>query len=96
MGESPKNVFFSGSPSLDEIKQNKITTNKILEKIYNIKFNGDEILLLQHPVTTQTELSEKQILNTLKAISTLKKNTIIIAPNLDPGSEIIFKHIKKN
>jgi GDP/UDP-N,N'-diacetylbacillosamine 2-epimerase (hydrolysing) len=94
MGENPKNVFFSGSPSLDEIKQNKITNKKILEKIYNIKFTGDEILLLQHPVTTQIELSEQQILNILKAIIILKKNIIIIAPNSDPGYQIIFKHIK--
>ena len=94
MGENPKNVFFTGSPSIDEITQNKITDKKTLEKIYDIKFSGNEILLLQHPVTTQIELSGKQILNTLKAIVKLKKNTIIIAPNSDPGNNIIFKHIQ--
>ena len=93
MGENPKYVFFTGSPSLDEVIQNKITDKKMLEKKYNIQFNGDEILLLQHPVTTQIELSDKQILNTLKAITKIRRTTIIIAPNSDPGNKIIFQYI---
>ena len=93
MGENPKYVFFTGSPSLDDVIQNKITNKKTLEKKYNVKFNGDEILLLQHPVTTQVDLSEKQILNTLKAITKVKKTTIIIAPNSDPGNKVIFEHV---
>ncbi len=93
MGENPKYVFFTGSSSLDEVIQNKITDKKILEKKYNIKFNGDEILLLQHPVTTQIELSGKQILNTLKAITKIKRTTIVIAPNSDPGNKIILQHV---
>ena len=94
MGENPKNVFFTGSPSLDEIRQNKITDKKTLEKIYDIKFSGEEILLLQHPVTTQIEFSKKQILNTLRAIVKLKKTTIVISPNSDPGNATIFKNIQ--
>jgi UDP-N-acetylglucosamine 2-epimerase (non-hydrolysing)/GDP/UDP-N,N'-diacetylbacillosamine 2-epimerase (hydrolysing) len=93
MGENPKNVFFTGSPSIDEITQNKITDKKTLEQKYGIKFNGDEILLLQHPVTTQTEQSEKQILQILNTIVKIKKMTIVIFPNSDPGNKIIFKHL---
>ena len=93
LGENPKHVFFTGSPGVDDIAQNKITDKKTLEKNYKIKFKGDEILLLQHPVTTQTELSERQILHTLKAIAKIKKITIAIAPNSDPGNKIIFKHL---
>ena len=93
MGENPKHVFFTGSPGVDEIVQNKITDKKILEKKYKIKFKGDEILLLQHPVTTQTELSERQIIHTLKAIAKIKKMTFAIAPNSDSGNKIFFKHL---
>ncbi len=92
MGENPKNVFFTGSPSIDEIKLNKITDKKTLEKKYGIKFNGDEILLLYHSVTTQTDQSEKQILLILNTIKKLNKTTIAIFPNSDPGNKIIFKH----
>lgn len=93
MGENPKHVFFTGSPSVDEITQNKITDKNTLEKKYKIKFKGDEILLLQHPVTTQTELSGRQILHTLKALAKIKKITIAIAPNSDPGNKMIFNHL---
>ena len=93
MGENPKHVFFTGSPGVDEIAQNKITDKKTLEKKYKIKFKGDESLLLQHPVTTQTELSERQILHTLMAIAKIKKMTFAIAPNSDSGNKIFFKHL---
>lgn len=94
MGENPKYVFFTGSPSIDEVADNKITNKKTLEKNYGIKFTGDEILLLQHPVTTQTELSGKQIFCTLKAIAKTKKSTIAIAPNSDAGNKTIFRYLE--
>lgn len=94
MGEDPKTVFLTGSPSIDEISANKIISRKNLEKRYPFKFNGDEILLLQHSVTTQSELSKKQIQSTLKAIVKTKKPTIAIAPNSDAGSRAIFHYLK--
>jgi GDP/UDP-N,N'-diacetylbacillosamine 2-epimerase (hydrolysing) len=95
MGENPKFVFHTGSPSIDEIKENKITTKKQLEKKFGLKIKGDEILLLQHPITTQSEQSKKQIIETLNALSKLKKNTIAIAPNSDAGNIEIFKNLEK-
>jgi|SRR3972149_1217965 len=94
MGENPKYVFLTGSPGLDEVVNNKITNKKDLEKKYGLKFDGSEILLLQHPVTTQTKISGEQILSTLKAIAKTKKTTIAIAPNSDAGNKIIFKYLE--
>lgn len=91
MGENPKHVFLTGSPSIDEIVNNKITSKKELEKEYKIKFTGNEILLVQHPVTTQVDMSKKQITSTLNAIINLKKHTIAIAPNSDAGNQEILK-----
>ena len=45
MGENPKFVFHTGSPSIDEIKENNITSTQQLEKKYGLRFQGDEILL---------------------------------------------------
>ena len=94
MGENPKYVFLTGSPSMDEVLNNKITDKNNLEKKYNLKFTGTEILLLQHPVTTEIEYSKKQIYNILNAIIKLKKLTIAILPNSDAGSQNIFKNLK--
>jgi len=91
MGENPKNVFLTGSPSIDEISLNKITDRNTLDKKYGVNFLGNEILLLQHPVTSESDLSKIQIINTLKAIKKLNKTTIAIAPNSDVGNSQIFK-----
>jgi len=94
MGENPKYVFLTGSPSIDEVVTNKITNKSDLEIKYGLRFTGKEILLLQHPVTTQTEHSGKQIITTLKAISKLGNTTIAIAPNSDAGNKKIFEYLE--
>lgn len=93
MGENPKYVFLTGSPSIDEIFKNKILTKRQLEKKYKIQFTGKEVLLLQHPVTTQSKLSKIQISNTLNALSKIKNQTIAIMPNSDSGNKAIFKQL---
>jgi UDP-N-acetylglucosamine 2-epimerase (non-hydrolysing)/GDP/UDP-N,N'-diacetylbacillosamine 2-epimerase (hydrolysing) len=94
MGENLKYVYFTGSPSIDEIISNKITNKNELEKKYNHLFSGNEIILLQHSVTTQIQHSQKQILQTLNAIKNLGVKTIAIAPNSDPGNTSIFNTLK--
>ena len=94
MGENPKLVFLTGSPVIDEIRMNKITSKNEIEKKYKFKLTGDEILLVQHPVTTQINQSENQIKNTLTAITKIKKPTIAIAPNSDAGHKKIFKYLE--
>jgi len=95
MGEDPKFVFLTGSPSIDVIMKEEITGKNVLEKKYGIKFTGSEILLLQHSVTTEINQSIKQIEMTLNAISKTKKTTIIIAPNADPGNLVIFNKLRE-
>jgi len=95
MGENKNNVFLVGSPSIDEIKSNNISNLKELEKKYGIKFLGDEILLLYHPVTTEIENTEKQISMILNTIQKFNKTIIAIAPNSDAGNNIIFSKYKE-
>lgn len=95
MGEKPQVIFHTGSPSIDEVIKDKITKIHELKKKYDAKVVNNEILLVQHPVTTETEEAENQINETLKAIIKLQKNTIIIGANIDPGNQIIHKKIKQ-
>lgn len=95
MGENPKYVFFTGSPAVDEVKNNKITDKKILESKYGFKFSGNELLLVYHPVTTQIENTKNQITNLLKVIQMVNIPTIAITPNSDAGNYIIFKHLEE-
>ena len=95
LGENPKYVFFTGSPGIDQIKNNCISSKIELEKKYNFKLTGNEIILLQHPVTTQIQSSKNQINNTLKAIKKLKIPTMCISPNSDAGNFEIFQALEK-
>lgn len=94
MGENPKHVFHTGSPSIDEVLANKITSKNELQRKFGLNFSGDEILLVYHPVTTQSEQSGRQISNILNAIIMAKKPTIAISPNSDAGNKMIFRHLK--
>lgn len=94
MGENPKYIFLTGSPNVDEIKQNRITLKNELNKKYSIDIRGNEILLVFHPVTTQINSTKQQIKKILNVLKNLEKTTIAIAPNSDAGNEIIFKELK--
>jgi len=94
MGEDPKYVFHTGSTSIDEIKNNHISDKNSIQKKYGIKLIGNEILLVQHSVTTESILSNKQIINTLKAVIKTKLNIIAISPNSDAGHKQIFNQLK--
>ena len=94
MGEDPKYVFLTGSPVVDDIFAKKITEKPVLEKKIGRKITGNEILLIQHPVTTQPKQAEKQIANTLNAIVSLKIPTFAIRPNLDSEYKKIFKKLQ--
>ena len=95
MGEKSQNIFHTGSPSIDELVSNKITKINELKKKYGDEIINNEILLVQHSVTTEIDDVENQINETLKAIIKLQKKTIIIGTNLDPGNKIIHKKIKE-
>ena len=95
MGEKSKNIFHTGSLSIDEILNNNITKKQKLEKKYNIRLKEENILLVQHPVTTENKNVVKQISETLHAIVKIEKNTIIIGPNSDTGNKNIQEIIKK-
>ena len=94
MGEDPKYVFLTGSPVIDDIFSKKITEKSVLEKKLGVKIMGNEIILIQHPVTTQPKQTEMQITNTLNAITSLKIPTFAIGPNLDSGYKKIFKKLQ--
>jgi len=94
MGENPKSVFLTGSPSIDELRNNEILSKKQFENKYGFKLTKNLIVLVQHPVTTQIDNTKKHIQNTLKAIEYFGYRTIIIAPNSDAGNNTIFQNIK--
>jgi len=95
MGEDPKYIFCTGSPSIDDVVNKNITNRKYLEKKYKMYFSGNEIILIFHPVTTEIEKAEQHITNLLNSAIKFKNQIIAIAPNSDAGGQIIFNTLQK-
>tara|TARA_B100000902_G_scaffold313815_1_gene304358 strand:+ start:3771 stop:4949 length:1179 start_codon:yes stop_codon:yes gene_type:complete len=103
LGENKKNIFLTGCPAIDILKNEKlILDNKLVTKINKTKTNGnidfkkDYIILMQHPVTTEYNNAKKQIDETIKAVKILSQKIQILWlwPNIDAGSDIFSKQIR--
>ena len=93
MGEKIKHVFVTGSPAVDGIVTIKyLTKNQVLEK-FGLKENY--VLVVQHPVTTQTKDARNQMKKTLDALVKWGRDAVIIGPNSDAGHYEIFQIIKQ-
>lgn len=101
LGEEEKQVYNTGCPSIDlaheVVREPKFKINPV--KKYggvgaDIKLDEDYLVVMQHPVTTEYELSRAHILKTLQAIDELNIPTFWFWPNVDAGSDGISKGIR--
>ncbi len=96
LGENPEYIFTVGCPSIDTIVQTPRIDKEVLEKKFNIDFSQPSILLIQHPVTTESNESKEQILNTISAVKELGVQALVALPNNDAGSSEIIDEIKNS
>lgn len=103
LGEDPAHVHVVGCPRIDLVaeelrKNSKKELKGIFEEYGGVgpRFDLSKPFLLvsQHPVTTEYVESRRQIEATLKALSKLKINTIMLWPNPDAGTEDISAGIR--
>jgi UDP-hydrolysing UDP-N-acetyl-D-glucosamine 2-epimerase len=94
MGEDPDTVFVTGCPSIDLAAQ--ILTNPELDfdpfKSYggvgeSVGLEGDYIVVMQHPVTTEYELARQHVTETLHAVQDSGRPALWFWPNVDAGSD---------
>ena len=95
LGEEPKNIILSGSPSVENITKLKIITIHSLKKKLDIELK-DYFLLTIHPETIKNQYFNKNVENIFKVLKKYKKYKIIVTmPSPDRGTEIIQQVIKK-
>lgn len=102
LGEKKNSVFNVGCPRIDLVKETfKKKLNIKSEKFVNshgvgdlINFKKKFILVSQHSVTTEYNLTNNHIKETLSALKKLKTQAIFLWPNTDAGSEKISKEIR--
>jgi len=102
MGEDPRRVFLTECPSIDLAKN--IEHRKPLDFSPFDKYGGvgeridlseKYLVVMQHPVTSETELARNQAANTLAVISRLNLPTMWFWPNVDAGADGTSKEIRR-
>jgi UDP-hydrolysing UDP-N-acetyl-D-glucosamine 2-epimerase len=101
MGEKPDTVILTGCPSIDLAKD--VLENPLLDFNPFVKYGGvgadvnlenDYLVVMQHPVTNECELSRNHIEETLQAISRMNMPTLWFWPNVDAGADGTSKGLR--
>lgn len=95
MGEEKWRVHVVGAPGLDTVLNENLIKPREIAKKYNLDLSKPIVLMIQHPVTTESDEVVKQIRETLNAVVELKHQTVLIYPNADAGGRRMIKVIKK-
>tara|TARA_B100001063_G_scaffold245342_1_gene280774 strand:- start:19051 stop:20208 length:1158 start_codon:yes stop_codon:yes gene_type:complete len=94
LGEYPENITTTGCPSMDIAKivleEPDLDFNPMTK--YggvgaDIKWESGYIVVMQHPVTNESEKSREHIESTIEAIKQLDLQTFWFWPNVDAGSD---------
>ncbi len=94
MGENQENVFVVGAPTIDNIKQ--LDVGKIPDYIVNIKKDKKFLLVLFHPVTTESAEKNLQLAKSIiSAVEELALPTVFLGSNIDARSREVGQEIKK-
>lgn len=93
LGEQEKSIVVFGSPDIDIMLSGILPCIEDVKEKYNISFEKYSIFSY-HPVTTSDNL-EYEIKQVVMALKQSNKNYIVIYPNNDKGSEIIFNSLEE-
>jgi UDP-hydrolysing UDP-N-acetyl-D-glucosamine 2-epimerase len=101
MGEDPGTVFVTGCPSIDlasSVLDDPLLNFNPTEKYDGVGASFDHsdgyLVVLQHPVTTEYDLAQKHVTETLHAVRDLGIPTFWFWPNVDAGSDGTSKGIR--
>lgn len=94
MGEIKDNIYIIGSSDIDIMFSDSLLPKEDVLKYYEINFD-DYAILAYHPVVTEIEKLQRNIKEVVDAVIESNLNYIVIYPNNDPGSEIIFNEYKR-
>ncbi len=94
LGEEDWRIHMVGSPSIDHVyHENFLIKEEICNKL-GLKETEKLIICIQHPYTIEPDKAGEQMRITLKVLSDLNLQCVVIYPNNDPGSNLIIDVIK--
>jgi len=93
MGEEPWRVHTVGFPAIDLISEGRYATPKEVTRLLGLDLARPIVLFTQHPVTTEFELAQAQVLPSLDALRVLAAQGVQVVatyPNNDAGGRTII------
>lgn len=85
MGEEDWRIHTVGAPALDTILKVAPLSRAKIARRFNLPEDRPWFLVLQHPVTTEAEISGEQFAETLAALDAFDVEKIFVYPNSDAG-----------
>ena len=100
IGEDDFRIFYSGNPSLDNIKKTKeISVCDLSEKLECPLSTNGYVVLIKHPLSSEKKEAGEQMKKTLQSLEIFCDKydfkVVGIYPNTDPGSYDILAEIDK-
>lgn len=95
LGEEEWRVVISGSTAIENIINEELYFKKELEKMLNIDLDKKLILFTQHSVTSEADMADIQVRESLEALKELGYQAIITYPNNDVGGMKIIEEYRK-
>ncbi|MBM7714198.1 UDP-N-acetylglucosamine 2-epimerase (hydrolyzing) [Bacillus thermophilus] len=93
LGEKESSIFVIGSPDMDIMFSKQLPDLQFVKQHYDIEFEEYGIFMY-HPVTTEIHHLKRNIMEVVNSLIDSGKNYIVVYPNNDPGSDIIFDALK--
>ena len=93
MGELPEAVHAIGSPEVDLMLSDELPALAEVRERYEIPFE-DYAIFAYHPVTTELDALPKRVDAIMDGIRQSGENYVVIYPNNDEGSDVIFRGIE--
>ena len=90
LGEDSWRVYQVGAPRIDTILNEELPDFEVVKKQYGLDIESKNyILLVFHPVVTETDSLFEQMIELTKALNYMNQKIICILPNADVGGETI-------
>lgn len=96
LGEEDWRILVSGSPALDAIKSAELMAAEEVSAEFGIDAESPSLLVTCHPVTLESEDTERHVTNVLGALGKLGVPCLFTYPNADTHARSIVRKIEEH
>lgn len=90
LGERVESTYVIGSPDIDVMNSGMLPSMSEVKNRYEIDYDDYGVVIF-HPVTTELDNLQSHIDILVNSLISSQRNYVVIYPNNDHGSELIFK-----